>query len=911
MGRLAATVLRVVLTFGALLLLLVGVPLALGAAAGWPLPRSVPTFDELRTALGGSSIPDATILKTIAVIGWLAWVQVLTSTIVEVTAWLRGRAAFAVPLAGPVQPLVRYLVLSLLVSVGAGRSAATTLGIHPDAVLIAADHPGPEECVPVPSVKPVAVSAPGPPAPTHTVRPRDSLWKVAEEHLGDGLRWRELWELNRGVPQADGRSLLDADVIRPGWLLRLPSDAINVATGSGTPAPATTEESAEPPESPPAPPPTSVPVPETVDGAQAESAVADDAGGEDDRHRADEHQTESSVPAPVGIAAAALLAAGVVATINKLRRAQVRRRRPGHAIPTPQGETVAAENTLRTIAALDRAERVDLAMRSLAGCLATRHEPVLPPIEAVLVGADIEVLFADAVKADAGPFSVEAGGRAWTLASSADATKLDVLARGAVPPSPTLAAIGRVDDRDLLVDIEAAAVTCITGPKADAEAMAWSIAAALATSVWADDLRLVVVGEVIRGFEGLERVEVLDPADVAERLTLDIEATRSELRARGATSTLAARADGGSWTPTVVVVGPDVDDNDVERLTRLAEQGTGLSLVIAGDRLDADRRIAVSGGVVTVTPPGVVAATPELPERFRQAISEVVALAIPAEEPAGEPIIDLTAAETASGGPGPSFAVVENAASVDEGVLVARVLGPVELEGGRIIDRRKSEELVVYLALHPTGASEQMLKTALWPDSAPTSHTFNQVVSRARICLGTGPDGSHYLPRLDAGAYRLSEWVTTDVDRLEAAFRNARVHASADTVEQLASALRLVRGQPFQGVKTGYEWAHSEGFATRLEILTADAAHLVAEWHVERGEATAALWAAGQGLLAAPLDEALYRDRMRAYAMTGNHSAVESVMRELARAMDAVEPYDSLHPETVELFEELTRRRVG
>ena len=34
----------------------------------------------------------------------------------------------------------------------------------------------------------------------------DSPWSLAERHLGDGLRWRELWDLNRGVPQADGRA---------------------------------------------------------------------------------------------------------------------------------------------------------------------------------------------------------------------------------------------------------------------------------------------------------------------------------------------------------------------------------------------------------------------------------------------------------------------------------------------------------------------------------------------------------------------------------------------------------------------------------------------------------------------------------------------------------------------------------
>src|SRR3546814_4106834 len=73
----------------------------------------------------------------------------------------------------------------------------------------------------------------------------------------------------------------------------------------------------------------------------------------------------------------------------------------------------------------------------------------------------------------------------------------------------------------------------------------------------------------------------------------------------------------------------------------------------------------------------------------------------------------------------------------DDDVVTVRALGPVEVSGGaRKIDRRRSEELVVYLALHPDGVDEGRLKAALWHDEVPTSHTFNQTVSRARSCLG-------------------------------------------------------------------------------------------------------------------------------------------------------------------------------
>ncbi|WP_235487645.1 LysM peptidoglycan-binding domain-containing protein, partial [Frankia sp. AvcI1] len=50
----------------------------------------------------------------------------------------------------------------------------------------------------------------------------DSLWRIADRCLGDGARWPQIWALNHGVVQADGRALTQPGLIRPGWVLRLP-----------------------------------------------------------------------------------------------------------------------------------------------------------------------------------------------------------------------------------------------------------------------------------------------------------------------------------------------------------------------------------------------------------------------------------------------------------------------------------------------------------------------------------------------------------------------------------------------------------------------------------------------------------------------------------------------------------------
>ena len=71
---------------------------------------------------------------------------------------------------------------------------------------------------------------------TVTVQRHDSLWAIAERHLGDGLRWKEILDLNVGRMLPDGTTITATDDTLPtGTVLLLPADA-----GHSTPVPATT-----------------------------------------------------------------------------------------------------------------------------------------------------------------------------------------------------------------------------------------------------------------------------------------------------------------------------------------------------------------------------------------------------------------------------------------------------------------------------------------------------------------------------------------------------------------------------------------------------------------------------------------------------------------------------------------------
>ncbi|MFL6114541.1 MAG: BTAD domain-containing putative transcriptional regulator, partial [Catenulispora sp.] len=72
----------------------------------------------------------------------------------------------------------------------------------------------------------------------HHVGPGDSLYKIAEQDLGDGQDWPALYAANAGVVQHDGQRLSDANLILPGWDITIPGATTTPQTAA--PAPATT-----------------------------------------------------------------------------------------------------------------------------------------------------------------------------------------------------------------------------------------------------------------------------------------------------------------------------------------------------------------------------------------------------------------------------------------------------------------------------------------------------------------------------------------------------------------------------------------------------------------------------------------------------------------------------------------------
>lgn len=219
-----------------LLGLLVGFPALLLAAVGNPWPDG--GLNEL------SLMSNSAVLGMVSLVGWFVWAQLLLCTLWEIPPALRheSEGASRLPIAvGGQQRFIRMLVHTVL---AVGVTSTTLLGSHAatseaaPATRLPVTHVAHQAPVANPETNPGTLPVTSAPDTTQDQRadhPRivtdkgDTLWGLAEKHLGDGFRWQEIADLNQGRVMADGRTFNNPRSIEPGWELLLPADASNLA----------------------------------------------------------------------------------------------------------------------------------------------------------------------------------------------------------------------------------------------------------------------------------------------------------------------------------------------------------------------------------------------------------------------------------------------------------------------------------------------------------------------------------------------------------------------------------------------------------------------------------------------------------------------------------------------------------
>lgn len=227
-GRITRAVLASALFLG----LLAGIPILLATTVGWPWPEG--GWTSLRL------VSDDAVVNILAVIAWLAWLQIAGCLLVELAGQLLH---LQVPALGPrvqihgSRALVRAMLLAGVAGsavlptwtpapAGATTQSAVTALTSVDATWT---HSSDSTRTSTPRPSPTSASTgsrtpqTAQPAAYATVARGDTLWSIAERELGDGMRWRQIHQLNAGQQMTDGTVFTHADAIRPGWRLQLPS----------------------------------------------------------------------------------------------------------------------------------------------------------------------------------------------------------------------------------------------------------------------------------------------------------------------------------------------------------------------------------------------------------------------------------------------------------------------------------------------------------------------------------------------------------------------------------------------------------------------------------------------------------------------------------------------------------------
>src|SRR5664280_2808273 len=320
-------------------------------------------------------------------------------------------------------------------------------------------------------------------------------------------------------------------------------------------------------------------------------------------------QLDRSAPLRTAGGIGALLAASLLGLLAARRRAQQRRRRPGSSVPMPVGEAAAVEQELQAAADPMSLASVDAALRRLAADQA-RTGASLPVLRAARLTAEqFEVYLADPEQLPA-PWTPTVDSTVWIL--PAEAVQAAAAEAADVPaPFPGLVTIGQDDDGGhVLVDLEHLGTLAVTGgTESHRREVLLAVAAELATSPWADDLQVTVVGAFAELEDALQTGRVrCQPAvgDIFEDLLRRAGRDRAALAAAGADDLHQARAQGAApdtWTPEIVLLVGELTARQRAQLAQLVEVLPGVAIAV------------VSGGATVGPDPWALQLDEQDPER--------------------------------------------------------------------------------------------------------------------------------------------------------------------------------------------------------------------------------------------------------------------------------------------------------
>ncbi len=939
----------------AILAIVGGVPYVLLRFFGTPWPDHIPSRDVLF-----SELSIETVLGIITFFIWIAWLHFVVCLIVEAVAEIRGHGLSPrIPLGGGSQTLARRLI-STVVLIGAAASvslpvanAVTTSATAPT-VATATQGGDQDSRDSFRQTEPRSTVLSGTQAKTTThtgvrtnsddkgqvikyteVRPPqgrnyDCLWDIAERYLGEGRRYKEIYELNKNKLQPDGRRLTNPDLILPGWQVRLPADAkgagvhtvrvnidhngtgttvtkgtrptttsgtkattgtgANVTTGTGTkttagPGSRWFEEGTEAG--------SSVTIGSAKNDPNAKNVKPGEPGIAIEAHGPGTTQSEPGDPAAGGTKVpevapvaedsgfdvtqagiygfgATLLAAGLALALKR-RRGWAQG--PG---PKAAGHRQ-TEIGLRLASDIPTAQFVDKALRQLGAGMTQSQRP-MPKVVAALVTDRALTLVLDPLEPQApppAPWQAIAEGTRWTL-RRAYAPTGEV---NAPAPYPTLVTIGRnADGATVLVDLDTAnGIVSFGGVNNPSRDVVGSLAVELATNLWSEGAHVSMVGFG-------DDLSSLAPSRLSYWVRLDdaiaevVRRTDAQVQACGrrnvgsVTEARVAYPDPALWGAEIIFVSAPPSPEEQQQLNRLAaDHKRGIAVVVVGDVLDSPWRFVV--------------------DEKNQAVCRLLGLEVDAHSINPEQISDLVALFDAAEADArdkrraeldvPAYEFSTTDLSLPAPVEVD-LLGPVEVDARGTIDDGRvtlSTEIIAFLASQDYGVHPNVLAGAIWPRGI-SEELRDAALEHTRRWVGVD---AMYAD--ESGRWMLNRSIVrVDWD----VFRTLAKQATMmdDPRGPLSTALSLVHGSAWSNLPAGrYSWLAASGIERRMVEAVVDAALKLAEASLSHNDGNLARTALQTGLSFSPASEELWRATLRLASHFGTTADVTNVASQMYAAL--------------------------
>lgn len=541
--------LKALAALAALIAIVVGPPILLVMFIGNPIPADL----TLTTSLS-----DDAVIRLASLVVWALWLQTTGCIVAETASAIRGAHLARIPgtFAGQ-----RHLARALVALVIAGASAPTLTPHAADAVTTqtttqpAETHANPAPPGPAPQHASEAHETRShPEARTVTVARGDSLWKLADEHLGNGERWPEIKAANQGRTMNDDRVFRGEDTLQPGWELTIPTVApagtdrivqpgdtlsqialdelgnanrypeiFDASRHLDQPVPlvdpnliypgqrldipgkeATRHEVTG--ETSEAVPTRHRPAPKAAEAVMRSPRAVEIAHADTGTHQvATHHLAAADVEEPSGLpswvipglatASGTLLAGALLKLMRRRRAMQHRHRRPGYVLSDPPTATLAAEKSIAVAGGIGEAlvDRLDQILRRLATTLIAEGMP-LPDVAAVEVTEGVIAIHAQARCTLPPPWTDQGEGLVWTIGRETDLQLIGPDPQRLPAPWPLLVTLGH-DKRDgvWLLNLEGRTIA-VTGDRLASEDLLRFIAAEILCNPWSRTTRLDVIG---------------------------------------------------------------------------------------------------------------------------------------------------------------------------------------------------------------------------------------------------------------------------------------------------------------------------------------------------------------------------------------------------------------------------------